>query len=64
MPFKSDKQRRWMYANKPAMAARWAEKGREAKKDATLRALKGDKEWHAAKELKGEKDGTNKHKGS
>lgn len=24
MPFKSDKQRRWMYANKPAMAKRWS----------------------------------------
>jgi hypothetical protein len=23
MPFKSDAQRRWMYANKPAMAKRW-----------------------------------------
>lgn len=24
MPFKSSKQRRWMFANKPAMAKRWA----------------------------------------
>ena len=23
MPFKSDKQRRWMYANNPEMAKRW-----------------------------------------
>lgn len=23
MPFKSDAQRRWMYANHPAMAKRW-----------------------------------------
>lgn len=23
MPFKSQAQRRWMYANKPAMAQRW-----------------------------------------
>jgi len=23
MPFKSDKQRRWMFANEPAMAKRW-----------------------------------------
>lgn len=23
MPFKSDKQKRWMYANKPEMAKRW-----------------------------------------
>ncbi len=25
MPFKSQAQRRWMYANKPAMAKRWSE---------------------------------------
>lgn len=24
MPFKSEKQMKWMYANKPAMAKRWA----------------------------------------
>jgi hypothetical protein len=24
MPFKSGKQRRWMFANKPKMAKRWA----------------------------------------
>jgi hypothetical protein len=26
MPFKSKAQRRWMYANKPAMAAEWEDK--------------------------------------
>jgi len=26
MPFKSNKQRRWMYSNKPALAKRWAKK--------------------------------------
>ena len=26
MPFKSDKQRRWMHANKPEIARRWREK--------------------------------------
>ena len=25
MPFKSEKQRRWMYANEPEMAKRWYE---------------------------------------
>lgn len=25
MPFKSEKQRRWMYANEPEMAKRWSE---------------------------------------
>lgn len=31
MPFKSEKQRRWMHANEPAMAKRW-EKEEKAKK--------------------------------
>lgn len=26
MPFRSEKQRRWMWANKPAMAKRWSKK--------------------------------------
>jgi hypothetical protein len=26
MPFKSKKQMRWMFANKPAMAKKWAHK--------------------------------------
>lgn len=26
MPFKSEKQRRWMYANKPGMAREWTRK--------------------------------------
>jgi hypothetical protein len=25
MPFKSDKQRKWMYANEPEMAKRWSD---------------------------------------
>lgn len=28
MPFKSPKQRRWMFANKPKMAKRWAREGK------------------------------------
>lgn len=28
MPFKSAKQRRWMFANKPRMAKRWARHGK------------------------------------
>ena len=34
MPFKSEAQRRWMFANKPAMAKQWeadAEKQKESK---------------------------------
>ena len=26
MPFKSEKQRRWMHANKPKMAKKWEKK--------------------------------------
>ena len=29
MPFKSDKQKRWMYANKPKMAKEWSAKENE-----------------------------------
>lgn len=25
MPFKSEKQKKWMYANKPGMAKKWTE---------------------------------------
>lgn len=32
MPFKSEKQRRWMYANEPEMAARWSAEEKPKKK--------------------------------
>ncbi len=33
MPFKSEKQRRWLWANKPSIAKRWAKKyGSKSKK--------------------------------
>jgi len=32
MPFKSEKQRRWMWANEPEMAKRWAAEGKNEKK--------------------------------
>ena len=32
MPFKSDKQRKWMYANEPEMAERWSDKEKKKKK--------------------------------
>lgn len=28
MPFKSERQRRWMHANEPAMARRWEKEGK------------------------------------
>lgn len=30
MPFKSAKQRRWMFANKPVMAKRWAKHSKKS----------------------------------
>jgi hypothetical protein len=32
MPFKSERQRRWMWANKPALAKRWAKHSRKRKR--------------------------------
>ena len=40
MPFASDKQRRWMYANKPEMAQKWAKKGEKGAKKAENRGKK------------------------
>ncbi len=31
MPFKSSKQRRWMFKNKPKMARKWAEHSKKRK---------------------------------
>jgi len=31
MPFQSDKQRKWMYANKPEMAKKWSKESAYAK---------------------------------
>ena len=33
MPFKSEKQREWMHANKPEMAAKWEKEGKKKKKE-------------------------------
>lgn len=32
MPFKSEKQRRWMWANKPELARKWAKEEKHKKK--------------------------------
>ena len=32
MPFKSNKQRKWMFKNKPKMARRWANEGKRKRK--------------------------------
>jgi hypothetical protein len=38
MPFKSEKQRRWMHANNPKMAKKW-EKEKKMKKETKVREL-------------------------
>ena len=38
MPFKSEKQRRWMHANEPKMAKKW-EKEKKMKKETKVREL-------------------------
>lgn len=40
MPFKSEKQKRWMYANKPVMAKKWSD---EEKKNKLKKNLKINK---------------------
>jgi hypothetical protein len=46
MPFKSEKQRRYLYANEPAVAAKFAAEGKKAKakkkKPATKRKKKSN----------------------
>ena len=56
MPFKSEKQRRWMWANDPEMAAKW-EKKKKAKKKKMKEAKKRDykaeyKKYGASKKAK------------
>lgn len=44
MPFKSEDQRKWMFANKPKMARQWAEhtpKGKQLPKKVGNRGKKG-----------------------
>jgi len=39
MPFKSEKQRRWMHANNPKMAAKWEKKEKKMKREQKVREL-------------------------
>ena len=39
MPFKSEKQRRWMHANNPKMAAKWERKEKKMKREQKVREL-------------------------
>ena len=39
MPFKSEKQRRWMHANNPKMAAKWEKKEKKMKREMKVREL-------------------------
>lgn len=36
MPFKSEKQRRYLWANEPEIASRWAREGKKKKKKSSL----------------------------
>ena len=46
MPFKSEAQRKWMYANHPKMAARWE---KETPKKKKLPEHKGDYKHNGSK---------------
>ena len=48
MPFVSEKQRRWMYANEPEMAAEWQKETPKGKK-LPMRVKKKSKEASIAK---------------
>ena len=39
MPFKSEKQRRWMHANNPKMAAKWEKKEKKMKREQKVKEL-------------------------
>tara|TARA_Y100000361_G_scaffold149888_1_gene164776 strand:+ start:164 stop:2080 length:1917 start_codon:yes stop_codon:yes gene_type:complete len=39
MPFKSEKQRKWMYANKPEMAKKWSKKEQKLKREMRVKHL-------------------------
>ena len=39
MPFKSEKQRRWMHANDPEMAKKWEKKEKKMKREQRVREL-------------------------
>ena len=39
MPFKSEKQRKWMWANDPKMAAKWEKKEKKMKREMKVREL-------------------------
>ena len=39
MPFKSEKQRRWMHVNNPKMAAKWEKEEKKVKREMKIREL-------------------------
>ena len=41
MPFKSKKQRRWMHANKPAMAKKWEQESTKGKTNGRIQGKTG-----------------------
>jgi hypothetical protein len=49
MPFKSEKQRRWMHANEPAMADKWEEKEKQNEEDELAEKQLGEKKMRVTK---------------
>ena len=39
MPFKSEKQRKWMHANEPEMAKKWSKKEAKLKRETKVKSL-------------------------
>ena len=39
MPFKSEKQRKWMWANEPEMAKKWSKKEEYLKQETRVKSL-------------------------
>lgn len=49
MPFKSEKQRKWMWANKPKMARKWAREEKRLDSDTEPVAKKAIKSYKKCK---------------
>ena len=67
MPFQSEKQKKWMWANKPEMAREWtSEYGSKVKARTGTMAKKEDKNWiqKATKNMRKDKPCTGKKFGS
>jgi hypothetical protein len=55
MPFKSEKQRRWMYANEPEMATRWEKEGKRIEEEEIINIFWENEKDNSSKGQLGEK---------